>query len=62
VPGGEPKGSAIARLRFSEPACSMMRRRVSDKTGEIMVRKNCHSDHDPGGRKIGVHEDRYSYC
>jgi hypothetical protein len=51
VPGGDPKGSTIARLRFAEPACSVMRRRVSDKTGEITVRKNCHGNHYPGGQK-----------
>ena len=51
VPGGDPKGSTIARLRFAEPACSMMRRRVSDKTGEIKVRKNCHGNQYPGGQK-----------
>jgi hypothetical protein len=51
VPGGDPKGSTIARLRFSKPACSMMRRRVSDKTGEITVRKNCHGNQYPGGQK-----------
>jgi hypothetical protein len=29
----------------------MMRRRVSDKTGEITVRENCHGNHYPGGQK-----------
>ena len=51
VPGGNPKGSTIARLRFAEPACPVMRHRVSDKAGEITVRKSCHGDHGPGGQK-----------
>ena len=51
VPGENPKGSTIARLRFAEPACSVMRHRVSDQTGEITVRKSCHGDHGPGGQK-----------